>query len=220
MNKNKISFLALALTSSSLFAGSMGMAPSEKLFILEGGVSYSHTFYKNNVVFPESYTAVTPTGFSINPSSFYPNDYFGGYAGLSFYFPDWLLNARYNLYGSERKANNRAGTIIKLAPAKLTFTADKVWGNINQLSYGLGGGAVIETVNKGYAQVALSTDNPPSESLAGRTHTAPLVEGFVMYRFANNFGTKFNVEYQIPTNNAFARGDLNLNLGINYAFPV
>ena len=219
--KNKLSILVLSLTAATSFAGSMGPIISpEKLLLVEGGVAYSHAFYKDNALLPDSFTAVTPVGFPIRPSHFYPNKFFGGYAGLSLYTSDWLFNSRYSVYGSKRHANTSAGTIIKLQPVKLAFTADKVWGDINAFSYGLGAGAVIESINSGYSQVNVGANNPPSKSLQGRSQIDPVVEGFLMYRLTNNFGTKFNLEYQIPVNNTFGNGDLNLTWGINYAFPI
>ncbi|KTC96131.1 hypothetical protein [Legionella erythra] len=218
--KSKIG-LALAIASTSAFAGTMGpVVTSEKFFLIEGGLAYTHAFYKDSAVFAESFTPVTPAGFAINPNNFYPKNFWGGYMGLSFYFPSWLLNARYSLYESKEETNYTAGTVIELQPAKLAFTADKVWGNINQLSYGLGAGAIVETLNKGEARIHIAADNPVSETFQGRTQINPLVEGFVMYRFANNFGAKFNLEYQIPVSRTFGDGDLNLSLGINYALPV
>lgn len=218
--KNKISILALALTSIPAFSGTMGPIGSEKFFLVEGGLAYTHTFYNSNAVFAESFTPVTPNGFSINPKHFYPENFIGGYAGLSFYFPGWLLNTRYSLFENRTKINYVAGTAISLQPSKLAFTADKVWGNFHQLSYGLGGGAVIESLAKGRALINVTADNPVSESFQGRSQINPLVEGFLMYRCTNNFGVKFNLEYQIPVTRTMGNGDLNLSLGINYAWPV
>lgn len=218
--KNKISILALALASIPAFAGTMGAAAPERLFFVEGGFAYSHVFYNSHAIFPESFTTTTPDGFAINPQQFYPADFYGGYFGASFYFPGWLLNTRYSIFGNQSKVNTIAGTSISLQPSKLAFTADAVGGNIQELSYGLGAGAVIESLNNGEARIAVHTTNPASESLQGRTQVNPLVEGFVMYRFANNVGAKLNLEYQIPINNTMGNGDLNLSLGLNYAWPV
>jgi hypothetical protein len=216
----KLKVIAFVLTSSSAFAGAMGAISTDKFFLLEGGLAYDHVFYKDNVTFSESYTPVTPNGFAINPKKFYPNNFFGGYAGLSFYFPSWLLNARYNLYSNESKSNLNAGTLIKFKPSGLSFTADKIFGNFNQFSFGLGGGVVIQSINEGSARINLRSNRPLSESLQGRSHVEPLVEAFIMHRCNNNWGIKLNAEYQISTGRTFGYGDLNINLGINYAFPV
>lgn len=220
MKKLKYSALALAIASSSSFAGGMGEVMPEKLLFIEGGVAYTHAFYKSSIRPVESYTTFTPNGVAMDPKDFYPQDFFGGYIGASIYMSDWLMNTRYDMYGSKSKHNQAASTRISLAPAKLSFTLDKVWGDIHSMSYGLGGGAVIETSNDGDSYVNIAANNPASESIQGRSRIDPLVEGFLMYRFANNFGVKFNAAYQIPVNNKFGQGDLNLNLGINYAFPI
>ncbi len=221
MNNKKIGALLLAMASTSSFAGTMGAMAPEHLLLIEGGLSYSHSYYEDRYVFPESRTAITPLGFSINPNNFFPNDFFGGYIGASLYMPtDWLINGRYDMYGKKGKTNLLAETQISLAPTRLSFTVDKVFGDFRALSFGLGGGAVIESLNDGNAVIAVDTLNPASESLQGRTRVDPLVEGFAMYRFVNNFGVKFNIGYQIPVNNKFGDGDLNLNLGLNYAFPI
>lgn len=222
MNNKKIGALLLALASTSTFAGTMGPAVTpERLLLIEGGASYSHAFYNDHAVFPESRTSITPNGYAVNINNFYPNDFWGGYIGASVYFPsNWLLNTRYDMYGEKSKVNVIAETEAKFAPVKLSFTVDKVMGDFRSLSFGLGGGAVVETTNDGDFWVAVNTTNPPSESIQGRTRIDPLVEGFAMYRFVNNFGIKFNAAYQIPVNNKFSSGDLNLNLGLNYAFPI
>lgn len=222
MNNKKLGALFLALASTSSFAGTMGPAYTpEHLLLIEGGVSYSHSFYQDTALFPESFNGTTPSGYVIRLNDFYPNDFWGGYIGASIYSPhNWLLNARYDMFGSERKTNLVAGTSIDLAPTRLSFTVDKLWGDINSFSFGLGAGAVVENTNDGNALIAVNTNNPVSESIQGRTIIDPLVEGFAMYRFANNFGIKFNAGYQIPVNNKFGDGDLNLNLGINYAFAI
>lgn len=220
MNNKKIAAALLAMAASSSYAGGMGPMP-ERLLLLEAGFAYTHSFYDSRVVFPESRTAITPNGYAINPKNFYPEDFYGGYIGASLYFPqNWLLNGRFDMFGKRDKTNAAAETYISIAPAKLSLTVDKVFGDFNQLSYGLGAGAVVETTNEGDMVVTVRANNPMSESIQGRTRIDPLVEGFVMYRFDNNFGVKFNAAYQIPLNNKFGNGDLNLNLGVNYAFPV
>lgn len=220
MKMKQLNAIALALASSSAMAGEMGPVSAEKLLFIEGGLAYSHAFHKSRAVFPESRSDAFPNGVAINPSDFYPQDFFGGYIGMSFYMQDWLFNSRYNMYGKKSKANQAASVRTELAPVRLSLTADHVWGDISQFSYGLGGGVTFENTNDGNFHANLASTEEPSESLQGRTRIDPLVEAFAMYRFANNFGIKFNAEYQIPVHNKFSNGDLNLNLGINYAFAI
>lgn len=224
MNNKKISALLLALAATASNAGTMGPAVMpERLLLIEGGLSYSHAFYDGFGLFAESRTEAFPNGFATRHNDFYPNDFLGGYIGASLYMPsNWLLNTRYDMYSQETKFNALAETTISFQPVKLSFTVDKVWGNFSELSYGLGAGAVIESLNDGEFLVPVAVDgsHPPSESLQGRTIIDPLVEVFAMYRFTNNFGIKLNAAYQIPVNNKFGNGDVNLNLGINYAFSV
>lgn len=221
MNNKKIGALVLAIASTSSFAGTMGavMAP-ERLLLIEGGAAYSHSFYQDNAIFAESRSPAFPTGFRVDAGDFYPNDFVGGYIGASLYSPqDWLLNFRYDMYGKKSKEASIGGVKIDLAPVRLEFTVDKVFGNFRALSYGIGAGAIAETLNEGNA-IIVRPNRVASESLQGRTRIDPMVEGFAMYRFVNNFGVKFNLGYQIPVNNKFGDGDLNLNLGLNYAFPI
>ena len=227
MDKIKLQAGLLAIGASLMCANTMAMSNSAmsnsggNLLIFEGGLSYSHANYKGSFTPAESHTPITPAGFSIHPSDFYPNNFWGGYIGLSLYVPaGWLINTRYDSYGSESKTNSAAGTTISFAPARFAFTADKVGGCIDEFSYGLGAGAVFESTNKGDATIVLSGDNPLSESIAGRTRIDPMVEGFLMYRFNNNVGIKLNAAYQLAINNDASKGDLNLNLGINYALPI
>lgn len=221
MNR-KLQAALLAIGATTMFTSAManGVASEGKLLILEAGATYSHAFYKGSVTTSESVTPVTPNGFSINPNNFFPNNFWGGYVGASLYLPGWLLNTRYDMYGSKSKSNDEALTHISLAPVHLSFSVDKVWGCITEFSYGVGAGAVIESVNKGEADIDLTSDNPASESIQGQTRIDPLIEGFLMYQFTNNVGIKFNLAYQIPVNNKIGNGDLNLNLGLNYAIPV
>jgi hypothetical protein len=221
MIMKKIHVLMLALASTSIFTSAVNASIPGKLIIFEGGGSYSHTFYKSSVTTAESHTPATPNGFAINPSSFFPQDFYGGYLGVSLYMSDWLLNTRYDMYGSENKSHTtpRTTTTVSIAPTRLAFTVDKVWGCINQFSYGVGGGAVIEDINKGEANTTAGAFNP-SESIQGRSRIDPLIEGFAMYRLADNIGVKLNLAYQIPVNNKLSQGDFNLNLGVNYALPI
>lgn len=220
MNKKKLTALILSLASTATFAGTMGPMPAEKLLFIEGGLAYSHGFLKSNHVSPESRTAAFPGGFSYDPSNVYPNDYWGGYIGASLFCSDWLVNMRLDMFSAESKYTTGVGT-IKLAPGQLSFTLDRVMGDINSLSYGIGAGAVVEVLNEGsfIAHFDGTNPQPPSNTLQ-RSRIDPQIEGFVMYRMDNNVGIKFNLGYQFPVNHDVANGDLNLNLGINYSFPV
>ncbi len=222
MNKKKIAAFLLALASTSSYAGAMGtVVVPDRLLLIEAGGSYTHAFYEDQAVFPESINTTTPNGHGISLDRFYPDDFFGGYFGASIYFPQgWLMNSRLDIFSEKTKHNAQAETSIKIAPVKLSFTLDRVWGNMNDLSYGAGAGAVVEAVNDGDFVVALDPTHPASESLQGRARIDPLIEAFAMYRFANNFGIKFNAAYQIAAHSKFSDGDLNLNLGVNFACPI
>ncbi|HAF87136.1 MAG: hypothetical protein CMF38_00155 [Legionellaceae bacterium] len=222
MNLTKTSALIAVLASATSFAGTMGeINLPERLLLLEAGAAYSHSFYTNSATFPETITPAFPSGVAIDPARFYPNNFWGGYIGSSIYFPtNWLINTRLDMFASESKANLAAGTRQKLSPVHFSLSVDKVLGDFNAMSFGLGAGAIFENVNDGNMYVTLAPNNPPSQSVQGRTRIDPLVEAFVMYRFDNNFGVKFNAAYQIPLNNKFSNGDLNLNLGLNYSFPI
>lgn len=220
MNKMKFSAIALVLASSSAFSGTMGavVAP-ERLLLIEGGLSYSHIFMKSRVVTPESRVPAFPNGVVVNLQNFYPECFFGGYMGASLYMADWLINNRLDLYGQASKHNAPASTRISVAPAKFSLTLDRVFGDINSLSYGIGAGAVLRTNNEGEF-IVNPGNNAFSETIQGRARFDPQVEAFAMYRMDNGFGVKFNAGYQIPVNDQFSNGSVNLNLGVNYAFPV
>src|SRR5690348_16989641 len=113
MDKVKLQVGLLALGTSIICSSAIAMSSSEtKLLIFEAGGSYSHAYYKSSFTPAESHTAVTPNGFSIDPSDFYPNNFWGGYIGLSLYVPEgwgWLVNTRYDMYGSESKSHSSAG---------------------------------------------------------------------------------------------------------------
>lgn len=202
--------LMAAVFSSTVMAGT----PHDKILFLEAGLAYSHTFFKGSVMAPES------GGFSYDPDNHYPNDYWGGYFGLSYYSNCWLFNSRFDIFAGKDKREGSAPTHITFAPVRLSFTVDRVFGDIHTLSYGLGAGVAIENLNKG----TFITDNPihpgneASHSLDGRTRIDPLIEGFIMKQVSDRIGIKLNAAYQIPAHNRTARGDLNMNLGITYSF--
>lgn len=216
MNKGKICAFALALMSTSGLVHANGTG---KLLIFEAGLAYSHVYYKSSVTTAESSTGVTGGGFSIKPSNYYPNNFWGGYIGASLYAADWLFNTRYNMFNSKSKSNAAAGTDITFAPVKLDFTIDRVWGCINDFSYGWGLGVVVDNINKGTAQITVADDNPVGETVHS-TRIDPLLEGFLMYRLTDNVGVKLNVAYQIPVHDHVGRGALDVNLGFNYALPI
>ena len=221
MLKKNIGALALALAPLSLMAGEMGpvMHPTKLLF-LEAGASYTHALYKGSVTTAESRSADFPSGFAIDPSDYYPNNHFGGYIGASFYASDWLVNTRFDMFEKKRKANRSAGFWMDLAPTHLSFTIDRVMGDINAASFGLGAGVVVENVNQGETRVSDPVTAYGSETVSGKTRMDPLVEAFAMYRFVDGLGVKLNAAYQIPTNDRFTHGGVNVNLGVNYAFPL
>ncbi|QDP72231.1 hypothetical protein FOG18_06495 [Legionella israelensis] len=224
MKKNCFTAIVLAASSAVSYAGTMGPAVIDHhQLMIEGGFSYLHTFYKDRVVPPESRTAFFPFGFPIDPSDFYPENFYGGYIGLSYYVPNWLLNSRLSMYGTETERNRRHDTSVSLSPVRLVFSADRVFGDINNTSFGIGAGAVITNNNDGeYLEGPRAEPGTErSHSLAGEsTRIDPIVEAFVMQRFANNFNVKFNAEYQIPVNDSHSHGDLVLSLGVNYAMNV
>lgn len=207
----------LAISTVSIAgAGSDG-----KLLLLEGGLGYSHAFYKNSVVAPESITATSMGGSSFDPSNHYPNNFWGGYIGASLYTGCWLLNTRYDLYVSDDKAHAGSGTKITFAPVRLSFSVDKVWGDIYDLSAGAGLGAVIENTNKGtFNNTGTDQGTQLHHSLDGHSRIDPMLEAFVMKNIAERVAVKFNVGYQFAAHSRTGNGDVNVNLGLNYAFPV
>ena len=131
------------------------------------------------------------------------------------------------MFALETKKNAVAGTRVRYAPAKLSFSVDRVWGSVNALSYGAGAGVVLQSLNEGQSfNTNLHTlpngqyINPvQGKSIQGRNRIDPLVEAFAMYNIGNNFNVRWNVAYQIPVNSFFTNGSINTNLGINYALP-
>lgn len=239
IQKHKLKALMLIGLSASLstvgaYAGGptvwKGVEVPTSYLLFEAGASYSYALYKNSFTAPESHTIVTPNGVSIDPGDFYPNNFWGGYIGLSLLKCNMLYNIRYDMYAADTE--NGTNSRIKIAPVKLSFTADSVFGDINTFSYGLGAGVVISVINKGDAYTpaevaeARVLDNEQvihpviGESIQGRTRIDPLVEVFGMYHITPNMNMKLNVAYQIPINNAFTNGSINANLGLNYALPV
>lgn len=210
--------LLAAVISSSAMAGTG--SPLDRMLLVEAGVSFSHTFFKGHVVPPESITGVFPAGFGHDPDNHYPNNYWGGYFGLSYYSNCWLLNTRFDIYDSKDEQEGLSNTHISFAPVRLSFSADRVFGNIHDLSYGLGAGVVIENLNKGTFLAGIEPGNEGSHSLDGKSRIDPLVEGFVMKKLSERVGVKLNVAYQIPAHSRTSNGDLNVNLGLNYSFPA
>lgn len=221
--------LSASIFSLSVSAGTMGGVETPSTFLLlEAGGSYSHVFYKDSVVTPESFTLASPNGIAINPRDFYPKNFGGGYIEASILRNYWLFNVRYDMFANETKSNTAQGTRVQIAPAKLSFTVDRAWGSFDALSYGAGAGAVVATMNSGQAFITgaetLSTgqviEPTQGESINGRTRIDPLVEAFAMYRISPNFNVRLNVAYQIPVHSFLTDGSINTNLGINYAFPI
>lgn len=216
--------ISLPLFSMGVHAGEMGPAHS-KFLLVEGGVSYMHAYYKNSIKGADSYTTIDPNGRSYNPSKLYPNNFFGGYMGVSFLTYDYLLNMRYELFQNKDKkyTNNQGDQLVaRQAPAKLAFTLDKVWHANNMFMYGLGAGVVASTHNK--AEIFNYQPVPPRTQIGysypGRVRLDPLVEAMAMYRISDRVNLKGNVSYQIPAHSYYTSGHLGVNLGVNYAIPV
>ncbi|CAM2962220.1 hypothetical protein [Legionella worsleiensis] len=224
MKKNQLATLVLLGSSFAASAGTMGpVATDSNQLMFEAGFNYMHTYLKDSFTPTESVTNQFPNGFAISPADYYPTNFYGGYIGLSYYTHQWLLNARYNMYATESKRNAMNGVFHSVSPVRLVFTADRVWGDVNYLSYGLGAGAAISNINDGrYINGPLAEPgNEGSQSLGGEgSRIDPVIEAFVMKRIATNFNMKFNAEYQIPVHDIRGNGDLVLSLGLNYAANV
>jgi hypothetical protein len=216
--------MAIILTSSTslAFSGTMGeiVSPATNLLIEAGG-SYTHFFYKSNVASPESRSLDNPNGYNYNPGDYHPNDFGGGYLGLSLYRNSWLMNIRYDMFALKGKRNSLARTYSRIAPEKLSFTLDKTWQATMPFVYGFGGGVTMTTYNQ--AQIFYSSaqgDGSVARSFHGRTRLAPLVEVLAMYQVAENVNLKANLAYQIPVTEVYYNGALTANLGINYSVPL
>lgn len=223
-----LSALAGSIFSLSVSAGTMGdVATPMTWLLLEAGGSYTTTFFKDHVRTPESFTVATPYGVQIQPDAFYPDNFGGGYIGASILRNDWLFNLRYDMFARSTQTNTAYGTIIKIAPNKLTLSLDKVWGAPGTFTYGLGAGVVVATANQASAYTPIPhltngqlIQTVHGESIQGRTRIDPQIEALAMYPLAENVNIKLNVGYQIPVSSFFSDGSLNVNLGLNYALPL
>ena len=228
------SALSALVCPLSAMAGTMGgavMGESGKFLLLEAGADYMNAIYKTNVTGAQSYTTAFPNGQSYNPSAIQPNNFFGGYLGLSLYHNSLLFNSRYDMYASKSRTSEQGLFSSSIAPAKLSFTLDKTWGSIEHFIYGVGAGVVIATHNEAqlfnYTATATpivgsSTKIPAQIGFAypGRARLDPLVEVVGMYKISQNFNVRANVAYQIPEQSFFTDGHVNVNLGVNYALPL
>lgn len=211
------------LASFSLHAGGMGQ--TGKFFLIEGGASYLHSFYKTSVIGAESVTSLQPTGRTYNPSNIYPNDFAGGYMSTSFFFNSLLLNARYELFAKKGKVfvDDDSNVFTHMAPAKFAVTLDKVWEANPSLLYGLGAGVVASTNNEAellFNYLPVDPDIRIGYSFPGRLRLDPVIEAVAMYKLTDKFNARLNVSYQIPAQSLYTNGNLGVNLGINYAMPV
>lgn len=228
--RKKILTIAMSaiLCPLTIQAGAMGdavMGESGKFLLIEAGANYMNALYKTNVTGAQSYTTTTPNGISYNPSVILPNNFFGGYIGLSLFTNSLLFNTRYDMYASKSKHSLNNTFESDVAPAKLSFTLDKTWGSIQKFIYGVGAGVVVSTHNE--AQLFDYTPpitGPNADQIGfafpGRTRIDPLVEAVVMYKLSQNFNIRANVAYQIPEQSFYTNGHVNVNLGINYALPL
>ena len=220
------SALFTLLCPLSIQAGAMGdavMGESGKFLLIEAGVDYMHAFYKTSVKGAQSYTITNPNGQSYNPSAIMPNNFFGGYYGLSLYMKSLLLNTRYDMYAKKTRHSFNGLISTDMAPAKLSFTLDKTWGSIEKLIYGVGAGVVISTHNEAQLfnrDTTTQVNGQIGFAFPGRARLDPLVEAVAMYKLSENFNLRGNVAYQIPEQSYFTNGHLNVNLGINYALPL
>jgi hypothetical protein len=220
------SALFALLSPPNIQAGQMGdavMGESGKFLLLEAGADYMNAIYKTNVTGADSYTNLTPNGQSYDPSNVFPNNFFGGYMGLSLYTNSLLFNTRYDMYQKKTRRTNQGLLITEMAPAKLSFTLDKTWGSIEKLIYGVGAGVMLQTHNQAEMfnyDTTTQINNQIGYSFPGRARLDPLVEAVAMYKLSQKFNLRANVAYQIPENSFYTNGHINVNLGINYALPL
>ena len=225
IKKNIVAIAVSALLCPlTIQAGAMGdavMGESGKFLLIEAGADYMNAIYKSDLKGAQSYTTSTPNGVSYNPSVILPNNFFGGYIGLSLFTNSLLFNTRYDMYASKTKYSLNNMFKSDMAPAKLSFTLDKTWGSIQKFIYGVGAGVVMATHNE--AQLFNYKGNSFGQvgfSYPGRARLDPLVEVVAMYKLSQNFNVRANVAYQIPEQSFYTNGHVNVNLGINYALPL
>lgn len=216
MQIKSLSLLGIFFFSPVVLSGTMAnIEQSSTSLLLEGGASYTHFFYKNNV-----YSAEADLRF--NPADYFANNFWGGYIGASIYRNDtWLMNLRYDMFALKGKVYSVANTYSHTAPEKLTLSLDKTWNTSTPLTVGFGGGVVVTTYNEGqffYYGKLYGVEH--GKSYHGRVRMFPLVEGLVMYPITENIKIKLNVGYQIPVTDIYDNGMINTNLGINYSFPL
>lgn len=220
------STLFISFCSLSVQAGTMGdavMGESGKFLLLEAGADYMNAIYKTDVKGAQSYTTTYPNGQSYNPSKILPNNFFGGYLGLSLYTNSLLFNTRYDMYAKKSRRSLNGLVYTDIAPAKLSFTLDKTWGSIEKLIYGLGAGVVLSTQNEAQLfnyNTATQVAGQIGFAFPGRARLDPLVEAVAMYKLSPSFNLRANVAYQIPEQSYFTNGHINVNLGVNYALPL
>lgn len=222
------SAVAALICPFAVNAGTMGdvnvMGENGKFLLIEGGFDYMNALYLNNVTGAQSVTLTNPNGVSYNPSNVLPNNFVGGYMGLSFFLNSWLLNTRYDMYAKNSKQSDNGLVFSDIAPAKLSFTLDKTW-SAAKFIYGLGAGVVLSTQNEAqiftYDPATLAVNGGQiGFAFPGRGRLDPLVEAVGMYRLSNNFNLRGNVAYQIPEHSFYTNGHINVNVGVNYAIPL